>query len=165
MNKKAFLAIAGVLVLSGVAAVVVLAQGKDDLAEIKAATARFHRTEVAQEAGWDYVEGLDNCFDNPGVGGMGYHLINTSLLDDQVTLTSPEALVYAPGPQGQLQLAGVEYIVPADAWSESEPPEALGQQFHLESELGVYVLHVWLFKNNPVGTFEDWNPKVSCPAA
>ena len=27
-----------------------------------------------------------------------------------------------------------------------------------------YELHVWAWKNNPSGTFADWNPNVSCAA-
>jgi hypothetical protein len=64
-----------------------------------------------------------------------------------------------------LQLAAVEYIVPADAWDEvnSELPSVLGHNLHLNEALGVYVLHAWIFMNNPDGIFEDWNPNVSCP--
>jgi hypothetical protein len=25
-----------------------------------------------------------------------------------------------------------------------------------------YELHVWLFKHNPRGLFDDWNPRVTC---
>jgi len=25
-----------------------------------------------------------------------------------------------------------------------------------------YILHAWVWKNNPSGMFEDWNPAVSC---
>jgi hypothetical protein len=60
----------------------------------------------------------------------------------------------------------VEYIVPAEAWDgagNSEPPALHGRSFHLNEELGVYVLHAWIWKNNPAGMFEDWNPQVSCP--
>jgi hypothetical protein len=28
-----------------------------------------------------------------------------------------------------------------------------------------YALHAWLWKDNPSGHFEPWNPKVKCPAA
>lgn len=140
--------------------------GQRELAEVRAATAEFHRIENAQPA-WDLVEGLDHCFDNPGVGGMGVHYINTDLLDTTLDPLEPEALVYVPGGQGHLGLGAVEYIVPAEAWDEeghSEPPTVLGRDLHLNEELGVYVLHAWIFKHNPAGMFEDWNPRVSCPA-
>ena len=137
-----------------------------ELAQLRAATAEFHRPEAAQAAGYDLVPGLDNCFDNPGVGGMGYHYINVSILDTTVELTRPEAIVYTPGPDGILQLGAVEYIVPAVAWDaqgHTHPPVLFGRFFHLNQALGVYVLHAWAWKNNPLGVFEDWNPNVSCP--
>src|SRR5512134_3593690 len=135
-----------------------------ELAQLRAATAEFHRLEAAQAAGYDLVPGLDHCFDNPGVGGMGFHYINTSILDTTVDLLHPEAMVYAPTRKG-LQLGAVEYIVPAAAWDaeHDELPELFGRHFHLNEALGVYVLHAWIWKDNPAGMFEDWNPRVSCP--
>ena len=140
------------------------ASTQSDLAKVRRATARFHRPEAARQAGYDLVNGLDYCFDNPGVGGMGFHYINTDLLDTSVDLLHPEAMVYTPSPNG-LQLGAVEYIVPQAAWDATgseEPPMLLGHHLHLNEALGVYVLHAWIWKNNPAGIFEDWNPKVSC---
>jgi hypothetical protein len=139
--------------------------GQSDLAALRRATAQFHRPEAAQAAGYDLVPGLDHCFDNPGVGGMGIHYINVDLLDLALDPLRPEAMVYVPGPQGQLQLGAVEYIVPAEAWDaeNDELPTVLGQHLHLNEALGVYVLHAWVWRNNPAGIFEDWNPNVSCP--
>lgn len=142
-----------------------LAGGNRDLAVIKRATADFHQTEAAQAAGYDLVPGLDHCFENPGVGAMGYHYIDTDLLDLELKVDQPEAMVYAPGPNGQLKLAAVEYIVPAEPWDDAgntEPPALLDRHLHLNAELGVYVLHAWVWQNNPSGVFEDWNPRVSC---
>jgi hypothetical protein len=137
-----------------------------DLAQVRAASAQYHRTQAAQEAGYGLVTGLDHCFENPGVGAMGFHYINSGLLDLAVNELEPEAMVYIPAPNGDLQLGAVEYIVPAAAWDaagNSAPPEALGRSYHLNPALGVYVLHAWIWKNNPAGMFEDWNPTVSCP--
>jgi hypothetical protein len=137
----------------------------DQLAQVRAATAQFHSTDAAKAAGYTFVPGLDSCFNNPGVGGMGFHLIKTSSLDLTVNMLEPEAMVYAPGPNGQLQLDAVEYIVPAAPWDaagNTKPPSVLGQSFHLDTELGVYILHAWIWQENPSGMFEDWNPKVSC---
>ena len=154
-----------VVILSLVAGTAALAAGQADVAKLRAATAQFHRTESAQAAGYDLVTGLDNCFEKPGVGGMGYHYINTGVLDLTVDELQPEAMVYIPGPNGGLQLGAVEYIVPATAWDaagNTEPPTALGQSFHLNPKLGVYALHAWIWKDNPSGMFKDWNPNVSC---
>ena len=53
-------------------------------------------------AGWDLVEGLDHCFNNPGVGDMGIHYINVDLLDTTLNPLAPEAMVYQHGPDGEL---------------------------------------------------------------
>jgi hypothetical protein len=64
---------------------------------------------------------------------------------------------------------GVEYIIPAAAWSGDEAPTFLGQELKLKEAVGTYPvdpyyeLHVWAWSNNPSGAFEDWNPEVSCP--
>src|SRR5512139_3073132 len=146
------------------------ASGNDDIASIRAATSDFHHPETAQAQGWDLRPGLDNCFDKPGTGGMGFHLINLQelgkLTEDPLR---PEALVYAPGPNGQLQLVGVEYVVPAALWDaagNTEPPSLLGQTFNLDTDLGVYELHAWIYKPNPLGLFKDFNPSVAlCPVS
>jgi hypothetical protein len=95
---------------------------------------------------------------------MGYHYINGAMLDLAIDPLKPEAMVYAPGPNGKLALGAVEYIVPAAAWDEAhtEPPTLYGQVFGLEEALGVYELHVWIWRNNPAGMFFEWNSKVSC---
>lgn len=138
----------------------------NELAQLRAATAEFHRPEAAQAAGYDLVPGLDHCFDNPGIGGMGYHYINVSILDTTVELSRPEAMVYIPGPDRNLQLGAVEYIVPAAAWDaegHTDLPMLFGRYLHLNEALGVYILHAWVWKHNPSDMFEDWNPNVSCP--
>jgi hypothetical protein len=166
MNRKLLISIGLVVLIAATLATVAFAGGQDDLAKLRAATAQFHRPQTAQETGYDLVPGLDYCFNNPGVGAMGYHYINTEILDTTVDPLQPEAMVYAPGPNGKLKLAAVEFIVPAEAWEaegHADLPSAYGHSFHLNEALGVYVLHAWIWKNNPAGMFEDWNPRVSCP--
>lgn len=164
--RKKLLSIGLIVALLTISATIALAAGKDKLAPVRAATAAFHRPEAAEAAGWSLVPGLDYCFQNPGVGAMGFHYINTNLLDTELDAAQPEAMVYAPDANGKLKLAGVEYIVPAAAWDgegHSELPALHGHSFHLNEALGVYVLHAWIWKHNPAGLFADWNPEVSCP--
>lgn len=166
MKLKLLVIVLIIAMLSMFSVMVVQASVQDSLAELRDATAPYHRPEAAQAAGYDLVPGLDHCFNNPGVGAMGYHYINTSLLDTMVNFLRPEVMVYTPGPNGILQLGAVEYVVPAAAWDaegHDHLPMVLGQHFHLNPGLGVYILHIWIWKNNPAGIFEDWNPKVSCP--
>jgi len=165
MNNKRLLMIGLVVVLVVVGVTTAFAAGQDGLAPVRAATAPFHDPAAAQAAGYVKVTGLDYCFNNPGVGGMGFHLINTGLLDTKLDWQHPEAMVYAPSGDGNLQLVAVEWIVPADAWAKTgatQPPSVNGHSLHLLPTLGVYALHAWIWKPNPSGMFQDWNPNVSC---
>jgi hypothetical protein len=166
MNRKTLILALTIISLLGLIVTTAVAASQPDFAEIRESTAQYHRLEAAMAAGYVQVPGLDYCFNKPGVGAMGYHYIQTASLDLNLDPKNPEAMVYAPGPNGQLQLAAVEYIVPAEAWvlaGNNTPPELLGTNLHLNTELGVYVLHAWIWKNNPMGILEDWNPEVSCP--
>ena len=138
---------------------------KDQAAAMLAA-AGFQDVATAEAAG--YASSLDTlgCFQDPQRGGMGVHYINQALLDAQVDIRQPEALVYELDAQGRLTgLVAHEYIVPIEAWKQSEPPSLFGVPFHQHPTLPLWVLHAWLWKDNPTGVFEDWNPAVRlCPA-
>jgi hypothetical protein len=157
-------AIVLVVLIAIVAVTVVSAAGQGDLGKLRAATVQYKDPAAAQAAGYDLREGLDHCFNNPGTGGMGLHYINVDILDTTLEMLKPEAMVYHAGADGRLKLGAVEYIVPAEPWDvdHTSPPSVLGQSFHLNEQLGVYVLHVWLWRNNPAGIYEDWNPQVTC---
>lgn len=139
------------------------------LSEIRAATSRFHLIDNALTEGYGQFLG---CTSQPGAGAMGIHFVNGTYVGDVLLdPATPEALTYEPQPNGQLRLVGVEYIVFAQPWDDANalPPSLFGQQFHLvpfPNRYGIpafYELHVWLWRNNPQGIFEDWNPEVNCP--
>lgn len=137
-----------------------------DLINLAISTFKYHDTGTATADGYALLPGLDHCFNNQPTGAMGYHYINAGKLDTTVEPTKPESLVYHTGADGELELGAVEYIVPAAPWDAENPgvlPKALGMNMHLNSALGVYVMHVWLWSYNPSGIFQDWNPLVSCP--
>jgi hypothetical protein len=139
--------------------------GQGEWGRVRAANSQYRDPAAAMAAEYTLIEGLDHCFDNPGVGGMGIHYIRAESLDLVVDPLQPEAMVYTPQANGRMKLGAVEYIVPAAAWDaagNTEPPKVLDQTFHLNEALGVYVLHAWLWNGNPSGTFQDWNPHVSC---
>jgi hypothetical protein len=153
----------GILFMLGVIGIMMMGtNGQSDLAQLRSITAQFQRLEAAQTAGYSPASG--QCSKNSGFGGLGYRYVNTSLIDANVDFLQPEVLVYLPGPNGVLQLGAVEYIVPVAKWNATHTgwPQMMGHQFHLNPGLEAYVLHVWVWENNPSGTFEDWNPKVSC---
>jgi hypothetical protein len=165
--KRKLLISSSVIAILAIAVTVVYAAGRDDLAKVRSATGKFRKIEAVEAAGYGLVPGLDHCFENPdpGAGDMGFHYIDANSLNLTLDPLKPEAIVYAPDQNGKLRLAAVEYIIPAEPWDaeHSELPQLLGQSFHLNEALGVYVLHAWIWKNNPSGIFEDWNPNVSCP--
>ena len=136
-----------------------------DRAAAMLATAGYQDVATAEAAG--YASSLDTlgCFTDPELGGMGLHYIDESLMDDQVDLGEPEALVYELDANGDITgLVAHEYIVPIDAWTETTPPQLFGMDFHQHPTLPLWVLHAWLWKDNPTGMFQDWNPAVrQCP--
>jgi len=144
-----------------VATVALAALGKGELTELKQATAGYHSVDQAVDN--EYEAFLD-CFESPD-GGMGQHYVNMELLNDPaVDPLRPEALVYEADEGGKLKLVAVEWIVPGTG-NALETPKVYGRDFHYNTDLGVWVLHAWIWSNNPSGMFEDWNPKVGvCPA-
>lgn len=135
----------------------------NQLAAVRRATAPFHEMAVAADAGYDAP--LTPCWYYGSEGAMGYHYGNPDLIDGTPELLRPEILAYAPDHDGNLHLAAIEYIVPIPMWAGSEPPSLLGQEFERNDALGLYALHLWLWRNNPNGMFADWNPRVSCAGA
>lgn len=135
------------------------------LAQANLWAAAFQDVEMAEAAG--YVSTIESlgCFENPEVGGMGLHYLNEALLDDSVEPGSPEALVYELDDEGEIVgLVAHEYLVPLEAWTGDEPPTLFGVEFHEHGVLPFWILHTWIWKDNPIGTFMDYNPKVrQCP--
>jgi hypothetical protein len=124
----------------------------DGLAGLRAATNKFHSIAVAE---------------------MGVHWANNALVGDPAIVPNrPEAMVYAPDRHGTLTLAAVEYVVIKADWDKtnSQPPRLFGHTFNFTDQPNryglppFYSLHVWVWKHNPAGKFEMWNPKVKCPS-
>jgi hypothetical protein len=171
-RRAAWLALI-VLSLTLPAAVIAAGNGSA-LAEVRAATARFHdnisATELEIRLAADGYGPLHTCTDHEGgLGAMGQHYVNPTLLGDATfDLSNPEVLVYEPVPNGKMRLVAVEFVELVQAWPESSPPQLFGRELTLvpfPNRYGVpafYEIHVWLWKNNPSGTFSDWNPNVSC---
>jgi hypothetical protein len=167
------LALAGTLLALAATPIIAIA-AQDELAPIRQATARFHSVAAAEAAGYElgYVNGagvriITGCIAHPSAGAMGYHYFNKQLIDDLVVdVLKPEGLVYAPGPNGRLQLAAVEYVVPGAGSNPpgvSEAPTVLGADMRiLVPAVGFYTHHAWIWRHNPAGMFADWNPEVSC---
>jgi hypothetical protein len=134
---------------------------------VRRATAGFADVQQAKDAGYGLFHG---CVSGPEEGAMGVHLVDGDLVGDgALDPTQPEALLYEMR-DGQMRLVGVEYVVIADAWhaTHEAPPVLMGQLLNYSgspNRYGIpafYQLHVWAWKDNPKGTFADWNPRVRC---
>jgi hypothetical protein len=163
------------IVLSSGVAVADAHHSRHGVHAVRKATAKFRKLEVAQAAGYGLLKDAAGiaCIDNPGVGGMGVHYVQGDLVgDDKVRATQPEALVYEPLPNGRMRLVALEYVVFQSAWdaTHSRPPRLFGERFELVPEgnryglPAFYELHAWVWKHNPRGFFDDWNPRVTCPS-
>jgi len=142
----------------------------------KAATKDFARPKAAEKAGYALLKDADHiaCIDMKGMGGMGIHYANGSLVPDgRIQLRHPEALVYRFARNGHLRLAALEYLVLKADWRANHPtgrPELFGHRFNFTPDgnrFGLpayYSLHAWLWYDNPAGTYQMFNPRVYCPA-
>jgi hypothetical protein len=163
----ALLVVVPVLAAAGIA----VAGGHGAADAASKATVGFHDVNEAIAAGYSFrlfdLNNLD-CIEHATDGGMGVHMVNTSLLDAKIDATTPEALVYEPRPNGTLRLVALEYVVLESAWAGPEPPSLFGRTFDYTPEgnryglPAFYALHAWLWKGNPSGFLNPWNPTVDC---
>lgn len=139
------------------------------LAEVRSATARYHKVEFAIADG--YVPDTPCMYSTAGARGHIYP--KRSLIDGVVDAAQPELLLYEPTKNGELALVGVAFLVVAAAWdaSNSTPPTLGGQQF-IDRRLPPtgapfpnYILFAWVWRHNPDGMHAPYNPQVSCEFA
>jgi hypothetical protein len=139
----------------------------DDVEEIlrvvRRLTQPYRDLRAAMAAG--YNAQLTPCMESPPAGGMGFHYGAPALVDGTVQPLKPEILMYEPQRNGDLLLVGVEYVVPYTAWTSPNPPTLVGIPFHRNDAFGLWVLHAWIWKHNPSGLLQDWNPRVTCQFA
>lgn len=123
-------------------------------------------------------------------GAMGVHYFRPDLLgvsgppnprvDGTSTYTdfrAPAVLLYEPQADGSMQLVGVENLVFKASWAaagNSAPPTFHGVAYDdMEDDPATpvdeahnfmphYDRHVWVFRDNPRGVFQPFNPSVSC---
>jgi hypothetical protein len=152
----------------------------DPYNEVRTATARYFSVPAAERDGYARPASgpLRGCIakvvGSTAAPAMGFHWINMKLVDATVDATKPEALVYEPNKDGKLDFVAVEYVVPKDAWEKAgnlRPPKLFGVEFMLTTAPNryqipaFYSLHAWIWKSNPDGINEPFNPRVSCTYA
>jgi hypothetical protein len=148
-----------------------LAAGEGEvLAEVRAGTARYQRVDAALADG--YVRG-PSCASSV-FGGKGYTYQNAALFDGIINPSAPELLNYEPTENGRLRLVSVAFLVPASAWDPFHAtPPTLGDQPFLDRRLpgsfgpalAHYALFVSVWRNNPRGMYDQYNPNVGCEFA
>jgi hypothetical protein len=104
---------------------------------------------------------------NPRVNGTGTH----------TDFRQPAVLIYEPQADGSLELVAVENLVFLRAWEaagntapptyqgvafnrmEDDPATEADEAHHFEPH---YDLHVWIYRENPAGTFAQFNTAATC---
>jgi hypothetical protein len=123
------------------------------------------------------------------LGAMGIHYMNPALLKITATeprvdgmsthtdWTQPSVLIYEPQADGSLELVAVENLVFEAAWQAAgnadqpilndrswdhmaDDPATAGDEAH--GFAPHFDQHVWLFRENPMGTLMPFNPDVDC---
>lgn len=145
-------------------------RGWTGLDEVRLATGRYHALSNAIADGFVpfAVDGSDTptCFESDA-GGMGVHYVRN--VDGVVDPSDPEAMVYELTGSGQSRLVAVEYVVPQEFVEDASGdvvalPSVHGRDLHKHATLPLYVLHMWLWAENPDGMFADFNPTLgACP--
>ncbi len=152
-----------------------------DLAVARQATAKYHDVNEAVADGYVQLSGH--------VPGMGAHFVNLGLMETPFDLTEPEILLYSLTEGNRPKLVAVEYVVAgpepdglagdSDVWEihlaschyadESEIVEPNPVSCPATSPGGaplvlwhpdLWTLHTWIWRGNPDGIFEPFNPNV-----
>ena len=126
--------------------------GRLNLSNLRHATARFHDLDKTMASG--RVD-LHLCVDH-----MGQHFANPQTFSDGVLdPLNPEAMVYSQNDKGKLRLVAVE-------WVSDTPGMVMNIPLHFNPAVNLWVLHAWLYSQNPNGMFADMNPRIgACPPA
>lgn len=145
-----------------------------DLELARRSTTRYLDVSVALQQGF-VADAF--CVASPA-GAMGFHYLNNARIDARLNPSEPEVLLYIHE-GGRIRLVGVEYMIPV--FENGQPyfgltppanpgptPEMFGQTFqgpmpgHNPSMPWHWDLHVWIWQDNPSGTFAQFNPSLSC---
>jgi hypothetical protein len=135
---------------------------------VRAGTQQYINVNNATAAGYGPFLG---CVAGTDHGAMGVHYVNGTLLAN-LTLdpAQPQALIYEPS-NGKMTLVGVEFILDSASWlaaNNNAAPVLDGQVFNFVPAPNRFAinsffeLHVWAWRDNPQGSYVDWNNNVNC---
>lgn len=146
-----------------------LVKARAGLEKYQDPVAAVHDGYLSSVACVEYTKGTEGTM-HYVPGGMGVHFINLQTLGPTLDPARPQVLIYEPVGD-KLKLAAAEWFMPADL-AHGVRPSIFGQELQGPMEgheplqpkgLHHYDLHVWLWKDNPAGTFSSTNPAVKCP--
>ncbi|MEU3060593.1 hypothetical protein [Streptomyces subrutilus] len=132
------------------------------------ATAAYQLHANAVKAG--YVPDKYCVTDRAGSGSLGYPHFNHAY-DNSVDPAKPAALFYEDDGRGGKRLVGVQWLVydrDQNAATDDDRPSLFGTRFtgpragNFPGQPIHYALHLWLWKANPKGRYETYNPAVTC---
>ena len=129
---------------------------RKEVAAARKGTAQYHDINAALADG--FLQDSP-CVRRAGVGTMGFHYKLASRIDLNIDPSEPEVLLYLPNDEGVPELVAVEYVYP----NVGVVPSLFGQDYHFSAPRNRYELHAWIWRHNPAGMFEDFNPKLNCP--
>ena len=126
------------------------------VAAARDATRPFQNLQHAMNSGYGFFTDAKGiaCIDMKGMGGMGVHFVNSTLVGNATErVRTPEAVVYRIDPHGKLVLAALEYVVLKSAWdaTHSARPRLFGHTFNFTpagNRYGLppfYSLHAWVW--------------------
>jgi hypothetical protein len=125
-----------------------------ELQQARASTARYRQLQNALRDGYEDIDVV--------TPGMGHHFMKPALLDTAFDFSKPEILVYNKHHDGSFELVAVEYAVPINLRPLMAPGGFTGSADVWDKNLGfgLWLLHAWVWAENPLGVFNPTNPLV-----
>ncbi|MFB7463579.1 hypothetical protein ACFCZ1_08735 [Streptomyces sp. NPDC056224] len=132
------------------------------------ATAAYQLHANAVRAG--YVPDKYCVVNRAGQGALGYPHFNHAY-DNSLDPAKPAALFYEDDGRGGKRLVGVQWLVydrDQNTATDDDRPTLFDTPFtgprpgNFPGQPVHYALHLWLWKKNPLGRYETYNPKVAC---
>lgn len=137
------------------------AAANQELAAARRATAKYHDIQQALDEG--FVASPPACIEGEGIHFRAPDEFPNNELDCVFDPEDPEVLHYVPKNNGELQLVGVEYLVPVTC--QTGPPEGFSgdaDEWELEIMGTVWALNAWIWQGVPDGVFAFRSDKISC---
>ena len=141
------------------------ASANQQLAAARQATAKYHDFQQARADG--FVEAPLGCIPGEGIHYRAPDEFPNASLDCVFDPADPEVLHYVPKQNGELQLIGIEYLVPKSATcgTLTSPPEGFSggeDEWELEGGGTLWALNAWIWQGVPDGVFAFRSDKITC---